>query len=399
MAYLARVLPLSNDRTVFLYYVYCILYGLYPVNAIVGLFFLFKGLSFAEIGIVFTVFSLAGFLFEVPTGYIADKYGRRTSILIGLVILSCASFLWVSAEHYMHFAALAALWMVGFTCISGSFEAYIFDHLAAGQATEHYDAVLSASAMLWYYSGALGAVLGAFLFSLEPTFPYLLLSLLFAAMAAVVLRMDADVRHSGRTEAPLSLFSGLAHIRASPSLLWITVFVACFWGYHEFFISSTNSPYIMSLGVFDVAYLGVFMAASSLMKGYVSAHFATLRLNLSDAQLLVGLSVVQVASLIGMGLLTGVPGLIAVFIFMQLFAFENIVRNSFAQKYITSESRATTLSTMNVVSAVAASATGIGAGALIDYVGLHASFLWVGLGMAVVLSSLIVLRVQLKISL
>lgn len=396
---LARWFPLYEDKNIFLYYMYSILYGLYPVNAIVGLFFLFKGLSYAEIGLVFTVFSLAGFIFEVPTGYIADRYGRRTSIIVGLLILSLTSLLWTGADNYLQFAVLAGVWMLGFTCISGSFEAYIYDHLSERGTTQHYDAVLSKTAMLWYYAGAVGAVLGAFLFSLSALYPYLLLSALFACAAFVVLCMDHDVRRSGKTEVPLTLYSGLTHIMHSPSLVWITLFVACFWGYHEFFISSLNSPYIMSLSVFDVAYLGVFMAASSLVKGYVSAHFVQLRRNVSDGTLIAALSMVQVVTLLGMGLTTGMWGLASVFVFMQLYAFEQIIRNSFSQKYISSESRATTLSTMNVVGAVVASVTGFTVGALVDVVGLATSFIWVAGLMAIVLTSLLVVRSVYRIQL
>lgn len=398
-AVLTRWFPLYEDKNIFLYYVYSALYGLYPVNAIVGLFFLFKGLTYAEIGIVFTVFSLAGFIFEVPTGYIADKYGRRTSIIIGLFILSVTAFLWTWATNYIQFAVIAGVWMLGFAFVSGSFEAYIYDHLVDIGATEHYDAVLSKTAMLWYYAGAVGAVIGAYLFSLYPTYPYILLTLIFALATLVVLGMDHDVRRTGASAVPLRLYSGIARIISSPSLLWITVFAASFWGYHWFFISSVNSPYIVSLNVFDVAYLGVFMAASSLAKGYISAHFVHLRRNLSDSALITLLSVMQVVTLLGMGLTTGLWGLASIFVFMQLYAFEQIIRNSFSQKYIPSESRATTLSTMNVVEAVGASATGFGVGALIDAVGLNASFVWVGVGMAVVLSALIALRSLYKIQL
>ena len=398
-AVLARWFPLYTDKNIFLYYVYNALYGLYPVNAIVGLYFLFKGLTFAEIGIVFTVFSLAGFIFEVPTGYIADRYGRRTSIIIGLLILTLTSLAWVFAVNYIQFAVIAGVWMVGVTCISGSFEAYIYDHLVDIGATEYYDDVLSKTSMLWYYTGAAGAVIGAYLFSVHATFPYLMLSAIFAALTAVVLCMDHDTPRVGATEASLTPLTGFAHILSNPSLICVTLFVACFWGYHEFFISSVNSPYIMSLNVFSVAYLGLFMATSSLVKGYISAHFARLRQRLSNTGLVVVLTIVQVATLLGMGLTTGLWGLASIFVFMQLYAFEAILRNSFAQKHIPSVSRATTLSTMNVIGAVVASTTGFGVGALIDVVGLHASFVWVALGMAVVLTALLVLRSVYKIQL
>lgn len=399
LSVLQRWFPLAEDKNIGLYYVYNALHGLYPANAIVGLFFLSRGLTFSEIGIVFTVFSITGFLFEIPTGYIADRFGRRTSVIVGLIVLALAAFLWTGAETYVHFALLAAVWMIGVTCISGSFDAYLYDYLGAKSQLETYDAVLSKKSMLWYYAGAAGAVLGGYLFSIDPTYPYLLLSALFALAALVVLGMDHDVpHHAEQTERPTHVWSGFIHILSSRSLLWVTVFVSCFWGYHEFFISSVNSPYVMSLGVFTAAYLGVFMAAASLVKGYVVSQYAQVRSSVSNTTLLTVLACIQVVSLLGMGLLGGVLGLVSVFIFMQLSSFEGTVVNSFSQKYIPSASRATTLSTMNVVSSIAASGIGYSVGLLIDSVGLQASFFWVALGMAGVLGCLLFLKHAYRIS-
>ncbi len=397
---LIRQFPLLKDKNILLYYIYAAIYGLYPINAVVALYFIFKGLSFAQIGIIFTVFSLSSFFFEIPTGYLGDEFGRKKSILLGLWTLTGVAFAWTLATNYIHFSFLAAIWMFGFACISGSFEAYIYDYLDEHTLLEKYDGVLAKSQMLFFYFGSIGAIIGTFLYAVNHHLPYYLLGITFFASSIAVLFMDTDViRKKKLGEENLHILAGIKKIVSSKSLTWVTLFISFFFGYYHFFINSVNSPYILSLHVFDIKLLGTFMAIVGIVQGTISSKFDTLRKKLTDSQLIIFLSIVQISMLIVMGYFTGIIGLIAIFLFMQIEPFEQILLNSFSQKFISSSIRATTISSMKLVGAIIASLTGYIIGTLVDRVGINASFIYVAVWIFAVLSILMSVKKKYNIKL
>lgn len=386
-------LPLQRDKNILLYYIYSVIYGLYPINAVVALFFIAKGLTFAQIGIVFTVFSLSSFIFEIPTGYWGDKYGRRKSILLGLWILTIVSFLWTMATNYIHFSVLAGFWMLGFAFISGSFEAYIYDYLENSSNLSHYDSILAKSSMLFFYSGSIGAIMGTYLYAYNHYFPYYLLSLTFFLSSLAVFLMDKDVIISAKTgDLPLQMLSGLKKIFSSRNLIWVTAFISFFFGYYHFFINSVNTPYLLSLNLFETKYLGILMAIVAAIQGTISSKFGYFRAKMSDTYIIILLSMVQVIMLLIMGYYTGIIGLIGFVIFTQIEPFEGILLNSFSQKYISSNIRATTISSMKLIGAIAASGIGYLVGTLVDKVGIITSFSYVSAGICSVLVMLFLIK-------
>jgi len=96
-----------------------------------------KGLSFAAIGLVETVFHIASFSSEVPTGMIADRFGRWTSIAVGraLAAVAAAMILWGKSDLML--AIAFAVQAVSYTCHSGAFDALIYDSLPDSRRHEY----------------------------------------------------------------------------------------------------------------------------------------------------------------------------------------------------------------------------------------------------------------------
>ena len=88
------------------------------------------GLTFAQIGILVSASYAATLLFEIPTGVIADLYGRKLSVLIGILVsaLTCIGiFAW-----FRSFAALCLMFVlqgIGATFMTGAFGAWMTDSL------------------------------------------------------------------------------------------------------------------------------------------------------------------------------------------------------------------------------------------------------------------------------
>jgi DHA3 family tetracycline resistance protein-like MFS transporter len=108
------------------------------------------GMTPLQLVLVGTVMEGAIFLFEVPTGVVADTFGRRLSVVIGLLVQGAGMIIVGLLASFPAILAAYALWGVGWTFQSGSLEAWITDELgqenlggtfARGQRAEYAGAL------------------------------------------------------------------------------------------------------------------------------------------------------------------------------------------------------------------------------------------------------------------
>jgi hypothetical protein len=85
------------------------------------------GLSMSQVLQTQALFALTIALFEVPSGYFADLYGRRLAILIGAALnaVGFLSLLW--ADSFLDFVVYEIILGIGFSLISGTDLALLYD--------------------------------------------------------------------------------------------------------------------------------------------------------------------------------------------------------------------------------------------------------------------------------
>jgi DHA3 family tetracycline resistance protein-like MFS transporter len=96
------------------------------------------GLDPFQLVLVGTTLEISAFVFEIPTGVLADVYSRRLSTILG-VLLTGLSFL-IEGSFPVFPAVLLAqvVWGLGWTFISGANEAWIADEVGADQVGPVY---------------------------------------------------------------------------------------------------------------------------------------------------------------------------------------------------------------------------------------------------------------------
>lgn len=113
------------------------------------------GLSPLQLVLVGTLLEATCFLFEVPTGVVADVYSRRRSILIGVALMGCGFVLEGSVPAFWAILACQLLWGVGYTFISGASEAWITDEIG----DDLVGPVFLRSGQVWLIGGVIGTLI------------------------------------------------------------------------------------------------------------------------------------------------------------------------------------------------------------------------------------------------
>ncbi|MFI5710093.1 MFS transporter [Kribbella sp. NPDC051620] len=109
------------------------------------LLFTDHGLSATEVSSLFIIWSTTAFLLEVPSGAWADVFSRRKLLVFGTLVRGLGFAGWIIIPSYAGFALGFVLWGISSALISGTFEALVYDELAARGAANRYAGLIGRS--------------------------------------------------------------------------------------------------------------------------------------------------------------------------------------------------------------------------------------------------------------
>ena len=94
------------------------------------------GLTPVQLILVGTTLEISAFLFEVPTGIVADVYSRRLSIIIGYVLMGLGFFVEGFFPAFLPILLAQVIWGLGYTFTSGATQAWITDEVGEEAANK-----------------------------------------------------------------------------------------------------------------------------------------------------------------------------------------------------------------------------------------------------------------------
>ncbi|MEU1867748.1 MFS transporter [Streptomyces gardneri] len=142
------------------FYAYAVLANSLFQRGVFVIFLYQQGFSAGQVALLQTLLFLVSGLAELPTGIIADRIGRRASIVIGQVLVAGCLLGQVTSSNYWVFLALFIGQGVGMACVSGSDTALLYDLLVRRGATAGYVRIRSRFTMLGTVTSGVAIVLG-----------------------------------------------------------------------------------------------------------------------------------------------------------------------------------------------------------------------------------------------
>jgi predicted MFS family arabinose efflux permease len=197
------------------------------------LFYKDNGLNMTQILLLQSVFAVSIVILEVPTGIIADRFGKKNSIIAGSFFFSLGLFVYGASYGFFGFLVSEIIAGTGFALISGADSAYIHAILKSSGRTADYKRIEGTAFALKLFGGLIaGGILGGLIahFSLRAT---LYASAIATACAFFIsLTLDDTGKESKKkTDSPLMhAFGSIAYIKKKPSVLWIFLFSSIICG-------------------------------------------------------------------------------------------------------------------------------------------------------------------------
>ena len=162
-----------------------------------------RGLSLTEVGLMEALFWVTIVIAEVPTGAVADRWGRRISLALGGFLFVIAAIMFATVQGFTMLALCYVLMATSMTLYSGSGPALLFDTLRQLGRTRDYERMMGRSQALFTSALMAGTLLGgpcAAIFGMQATILIGAGSMGIAGLIALLLREPP------RTEAEFSQY-------------------------------------------------------------------------------------------------------------------------------------------------------------------------------------------------
>jgi MFS family permease len=322
------------------------------------IFLLDAGLSNLEAFAANAFFTAGMVLFEVPTGIVADVYGRRLSFLLGTVTLAVTTGLYVllwQVEAAFWLWALVSLGLgLGFTFFSGATEAWVVDALRATGFDGPLEPVFARGQVLTGVGMLTGSVAGGYIAQATNLgVPFVLRALVLAVMFGVALALMRDL---GFTPAPRGDPIGEMRSITADSIEYgwrvpqvrYLMLAAPFTGGVGIYVFYALQPYLLELygdpSAYGIAGLVAAIVAGAQIVGGLVAPALRARFRRRTSAL-VAAEVLAVVTLALIGLIESFGAVIAlIVVWGLLFAASIPIRQAYLNDRIPSQQRATILS-------------------------------------------------------
>lgn len=352
---------IRKPRSIQRIYLYLVLGNTLAASFIWGIntiFLLDAGLSNFEAFLANAFFTLGMVIFEVPTGIIADTWGRRASYLLGTITLTTSTtlylYMWMIHGPFWGWAVSSILLGLGFTFFSGALEAWLVDALKATSFKGSLEGVFAKGQIVGGIAMLTGSVAGGVIAQYTNLgVPYILRSLILAInfFVAFVLMKDLGFTPKKSThpvkEMKTIFNKSIEHGLKNPPVWWIML-AAPFAGGVSIYVFYAMQPYLLKLYGNPKAYgiaglVAAIVASAQIVGGFLVPVIRKLFAKRTSA-LLAGTAITGVilftASVANNFWIT----VILIFLWGLIFAALTPIRQAYLNELIPSKQRATVLS-------------------------------------------------------
>jgi len=355
--------------------------------AILGAYYLtIPDVNAAGVGIILLAGSLAGFVFEIPSGYVSDKIGHKQALVISRIVILLSTILFLVANNIIFLILAGIALSTGIAFHSGTGSALMHETLRGLQREKDYASVMGKISSIGFAVPIVFMVLVPFLVSISFKLPFaiaLIVDLvgLFAAISLVTPPVpQEEIKEIGVTNFRQVLREGY-HLNFFTFALFSGIVGGVLFG-----VGGFRAPYQTFLEI-PVIWYGVFFgigrAFASLMLAYSGRIRAiTTIYSFYKFQLILYTFFILILATIS-------TWWIVVIAFIIINAFQwglSKVDNSYMMDIISpSKFKATLLSTHVQIEHIVAAVASFGVGFVIERVSYQSGFLYLGIGFFVIL--------------
>ena len=381
-----------NDlkKNVYKNYIFTFINNFNVTSGIWMLFLASRGLSLFEIGIMESIFHITSFTMEIPTGMVADLYGRKFSRLLGRLVTIISFLIMLFSHTTLLFALSFMLQAIGYNLESGAGEALVYDSMKEINQEDDYIKVKGKTEVFFQMASVFSLLLGGYLGTIDYRYVYIT-AIAFSSIAFLeaLTFTEPTIGKVEHLASPLLTFKkqlkdSFNALKMDKRIVFLIISAEIFATFvtTEFFYIQNL---LKSQGQTEFQ-IGLLLSASSLAAAAVAANTYKLEIKFTFKKLLIILSAVGIIAFWGMTTFLIIPSFILI-VLVESILF--IVMGNYINKLIRSEQRATLLSLQSMAFSFFMIVIFPIVGKIGDSYTLQTSFVFIALTSTVALSSII----------
>lgn len=260
-------------KNVNILYLIVFFHNLIPAYVIERLFWQDRGMTVLMVVYCEIIYAAVIVISEIPTGVLADRYGRKILIVIGGLLSLFEIVILLFAHSFWAFALAVGLAGIAGACVSGALNALLYDSLLERKEEKSFEKIVGRMNAIDLIGSIIAALSGSVLakwFGFEFNYILSASSLFLAFLFTILLRepqreqRELLVSSNNHIGVKAYLTSSFTFFRSHPKLMAIVIqamgIAACITYIDEFW-----QLYLEEIG-FSLLFFGVFSAILSLVK-------------------------------------------------------------------------------------------------------------------------------------
>ena len=327
------------------FYLYKIFAGMFFSVPIMVLFWQDNGLSLTQVMLLQSIFALLTVILEIPSGYFADIYGRKQTLIIAGIMGLFAMVAYSLGHNFLHFLIAEIFFALNVSFTSGTTSAFMFDTLQNLGEEKQYKKIWGNALFYGMIALAFSNSLGGFIakFNLRYTFyasiPFftIIIPLLFTIHEP---QRNKIIIEKGYTKELLGILK--ISLIQNKKLRWIIIYSGVIYAFNQSALW-LYQPYFIVSGL-DIAYFGIVFASFQIVAAFSSKYAHKIEQKLGQKYSLVMLTFLVAGSYILMSNFIFLFSFTFCFIQQFVRGFKNAAVTDYINQLTTSSMRATVLS-------------------------------------------------------
>ena len=349
------------------------------VMPVIVLFYKSNGLTMKDIFLLQSVYSLTLMTLEIPTGYFADRVGRKSSILFGSMLGFTGYLVYSFSFGFWQFVIAEVILGVSQSLVSGADSAMLYDTLASAKQNDRYTRLEGRVTSIGNFGEAFAGIVGGILAvsSLRTPFFVQTCVAMIAIPAALMLReppVKTRKTKPGLKEIGSIIYSAL---HGDVKLKWNTFFSAI-TGAATLSMAWFAQPYFGQIKL-PLTMYGVLWALLNLTVGIAAIYAWRFEKKFGASRTVITFTLAIFLSYLMLTFMPGYTGLIVLLVFYLGRGLATPTLRNYINIITTSDVRATVLSVRNFLIRFIFAVTGPLWGWITDKYSLQSAIISAGL--------------------
>lgn len=342
---------------------------------VIVLFWQENGLSMTQIMILQSIYALSTIILEIPSGYLADRYGRKTTLVISSILLVIGISLYSISHEFTNFILAEIVWGAGLAFLSGADSAFLYDTLKENNKEKYYKKIKGNANFYAFLAMSVGSIIGGFIAEISYRATFYFMIPFIALLIPITISMKEAKRKKliykkGYIHDIKEIF--LKNIFYNKKVFFIILFSTVLLGIN-WAAWTLGQPYMQKTGI-EIKYFGIIYAMFSGVAALSAKYSEEIEKKIGAKYSLFLIALLIPLAYFLLGSITLPLSFGFIFILQFVWGFSDTVTSDYINRETPSRIRATVLSISSMSMRIFYSLIGIVIGLIFDSKGAKETY-------------------------